>query len=101
MEKKILAVLCAIAMVVSTLSVNGAYVKDAKAATGTLHIDTASFNSVLGYKSVSNGGPGYLNINYTGVASDYASNTQNFLDAAFAEKYISYAKEHDYTPYTR
>lgn len=86
MKKRILAVLCAIAMVFTSVSIGDSV----KAASGTISIDTSSINGVLGYKSEANGGTGYLNIPYTGVASDYVSNTQNFLDAAFSDSYITY-----------
>lgn len=90
MKKKILAFLCAIAMVVSTFSANSTYVKEVKAAAGTMHIDTASFNHRMGYKSVANGGTGYLNLPYTGVASDYERNAESFLNMAFSDQYITY-----------
>lgn len=90
MKKRILAVLCAIAMIVTSVSISNPQGKDVKAATGAISIDTASINGILGYKSEANGGTGYLNIPYTGVASDYASNSQNFLDAVFIEQYITF-----------
>ena len=89
MRKRIVAGICCLMLVVTGLYI--AEPQQAKAAepSGTMSITT----TIYGYSSVGSSyahPDGYMNLGYTTTATDYKSNGQNFLDATFAEKYITY-----------
>lgn len=89
MKKRVLAMVCCMTMLFSLLAALPS--QTVRAADDTvIYIDTASFNGVLGYKSVQNGGVGYLNINYTGMGSDYSINNGPFLTESYAKEWISF-----------
>ena len=87
--KRILAIICCIAVVFTGISVDNLLGKGVQAAdqtaTSTISLNIESLNNIYGWST-----GGFVNLPYTGVASDYANNGFNFLDAAFAEKYITF-----------
>ena len=87
--KRILAIICCVAVVLTGISVDNLFDKGVQAAeasaTSVMSLNIESVNNMLGMAT-----GGFLNIPYTGVASDYAGSGGNFLDAAFAEKYITF-----------
>lgn len=87
--KRILAIICCVAVVLTGISVDNLFDKGVQAAdasaTSVMSLNIESVNNLLAMAT-----GGFLNIPYTGVASDYAGSGSNFLDAAFAEKYITF-----------
>lgn len=89
MKKRVLAMICCITMLFSLLAALPS--QTVRAADDTvIYINTAAFNSVLGYRSVQNGGVGYLNIPYTGMGSDYSVNNGPFLTESYAKEWITF-----------
>ncbi len=87
MKRRGLALLSAVVLLVSTLYVGMPKVQ--AASEGTMTITTTEYGLSLpgsGYKNDN----GYMNLSYTTTVTDYQSNGQNFLDADFAEKYITF-----------
>ena len=86
-QKKLISLICCIALVVTSVYISEP--KKAEAATATSTISIVDEDHVEGYKMVASGGSGEVNWGYTGAASDYA-NGFNFLTSAFVEKYITF-----------
>lgn len=85
-SKRLLSIICAVVLVVTSVYVTD--YKKAKAATATSEMSITT--TLWGLNLKSNGGDGFINMSYTGVASDYASNGQNFLNETFAAEYITF-----------
>ncbi len=88
--KRILAIICCVAVVLTDISVHNLLDKGVQAAdasaTNEMSLKIESVDNILGLNT-----GGLLNIPYSGVASDYAGSGSNFLDATFAEKYITFS----------
>lgn len=88
MTKRILVIICAITLFVTSLTTCIPQVVRAEDNTVEIAIDIASFHGVQGFKTAANGGAGYLNINYTGMESDFAQHNGPVLTEAWAEENI-------------
>lgn len=86
-RKRLLSIICVVALVMTSVYV--ADYKKAKAATATseMSITTVVWGLKFGTDSIHDR---YANLNFTGVASDYAGPGSNFLDKAFSDAYITY-----------
>lgn len=90
LSKKILAILCCIAIVFTGISVENFRNNEVQAAGETPKSTISLTTGQYGFKRKSAGGPGHVNITYAGVASDYKNNGQNFMDKTFSDKYVTY-----------
>ena len=90
LSKRILAILCCIAIAFTGISVENLRSNEVQAAGETPKSTISLTTGEYGFKRKSAGGAGHVNISYAGVASDYQSNGQNFMDKAFSDKYITY-----------
>ena len=84
-KQRLIAALCCVVLLVTSLYITEPQKAEAADATSTMSLNIASVNNVLGWNP-----NGYLNIPYTGVASDYAGSGTNFLNNAFIESYITF-----------
>lgn len=82
--KRILAVVCAVTLLISGLSAAGFLKKTALADDAHSVISIATGD--VGYKQSG----GFFNVNYTDAPMDYKRGT-DFLDEAFVEKYVSFS----------
>lgn len=88
--KRIFAIICCIAIVFTGISVENLRKNEVQAADATPKSTISLETREFGFKRKSAGGAGHVNITYSGVASNYRTNGQNFMDKAFSDKYITY-----------
>jgi len=88
--KRIFAIICCIAIVFTGISVENLKKNEVQAADATPKSTISLETGEFGFKRKSAGGAGHVNITYSGVASNYGTNGQNFMDKAFSDKYITY-----------
>ncbi len=83
-KKRVLSIICAVALVVTSVYVSD--YKKAKAATTTkLSMNIAAVNNILGLNI-----GGLLNIPMTGMGDDYSSTGNNFMTESFIDQYITF-----------
>lgn len=90
--RRILAFICSLAIVFTGISANHRLSNEVQAApdvtpTGTMSLNVGS--GIFEFKTIPHAGSGFLNISYDGAPSDYSYGIE-FLDEAFAEKYITF-----------
>ena len=85
-KQRLIAALCCVVLLVTGLYVTEPQNAEAAEATSTMSITAKD----AGFKLVSAGGTGEMNMSYTGVASDYNASGANFLDNTFIANYITF-----------
>lgn len=85
-KQRLIAALCCVVLLVTSLYVTEPQNAEAAEATSTMSITAKD----AGFKLVSAGGTGEMNMSYTGVASDYNASGANFLDNTFIANYITF-----------
>ena len=88
--KRIFAIICCIAVVFTGISVENLKNNGVQAADATPKSTISLSTGEYGFKRKSAGGAGHVNMDFTGVASNYSSNGQNFMSKEFSDKYITY-----------
>ena len=84
MKQRLIAVLCCVVLLVTSLYISEPQEAEAAETAGTLTITSASAKFTLGSTA------GYLNLGYTTDVADYGNYGNDFLTAAFIEEYITF-----------
>ncbi len=85
-KQRLIAALCCVVLLLTSLYVTEPQNAEAATASGTMSITT----TLWGLNLKPNGGEGFINMSYTGVPTNYSTNGQNFLNKSFAEEYITF-----------